>query len=348
MSSGTKTIGTVNGTPYYYTKTWNGGDGKYNSAGELNQHAYTMSNTVSHAVKNAGTFYDIPVASFTKTVALSSNDTVAAQNRLVQAIKTHEFNLAVSLGQMNETTAMICQTAHRLRKSFTQLKRGNLRSAALALGADPRKGKRDSVTISPSDVPSAWLELQYGWLPLLGDAHAAGEALASLTDPPRRTVVRSSFTRKWSKQTVVNSSWTKWTDEKIRLSYIVYLKESMSAPRSLGLLDPLSVAWELCPYSFVVDWFLPYGTYLENLNAIPHISGTIVTTDAWELTGLGIGNIKSATAFYGESRDIRRCSVSRTVSTTLPVAKPVFELPGRGNLSRFYNAASLLSNAFRL
>lgn len=42
----------------------------------------------------------------------------------------------------------------------------------------------------------------------------------------------------------------------------------MASAQSLGLLDPLTLAWELIPFSFVVDWFLPVGTYLSQLTAL--------------------------------------------------------------------------------
>jgi hypothetical protein len=32
-----------------------------------------------------------------------------------------------------------------------------------------------------------------------------------------------------------------------------------------GLLDPLAVAWELVPLSFVVDWFINVGSFLDSL-----------------------------------------------------------------------------------
>jgi hypothetical protein len=34
----------------------------------------------------------------------------------------------------------------------------------------------------------------------------------------------------------------------------------------LGMANPLSLAWELLPYSFVVDWFLPIGQFLSSLD----------------------------------------------------------------------------------
>jgi hypothetical protein len=36
---------------------------------------------------------------------------------------------------------------------------------------------------------------------------------------------------------------------------------------NVGLTNPLVVAWELVPFSFVVDWFLPLGDWLNGLDA---------------------------------------------------------------------------------
>lgn len=36
---------------------------------------------------------------------------------------------------------------------------------------------------------------------------------------------------------------------------------------SLGLLNPASLAWELVPLSFVVDWIVPVGPFLEAMTA---------------------------------------------------------------------------------
>jgi len=35
----------------------------------------------------------------------------------------------------------------------------------------------------------------------------------------------------------------------------------------MGLINPAEVAWELTPWSFVVDWFIPVGNFLEALTA---------------------------------------------------------------------------------
>lgn len=38
--------------------------------------------------------------------------------------------------------------------------------------------------------------------------------------------------------------------------------------QQLGLDDPLGLIWELTPYSFVVDWFLPVGQWLSSFRSI--------------------------------------------------------------------------------
>jgi hypothetical protein len=37
---------------------------------------------------------------------------------------------------------------------------------------------------------------------------------------------------------------------------------------SIGLINPSTVVWELIPFSFVVDWFLPIGNFLHGLSAL--------------------------------------------------------------------------------
>lgn len=46
-----------------------------------------------------------------------------------------------------------------------------------------------------------------------------------------------------------------------------YRARAADLPGRFGLLNPLSVAWELMPLSFVADWFLPIGSYLSGFDA---------------------------------------------------------------------------------
>ena len=44
--------------------------------------------------------------------------------------------------------------------------------------------------------------------------------------------------------------------------------DAVASAAQFGLTNPLLVAWEVVPFSFVVDWFLPVGDYLEGLTSL--------------------------------------------------------------------------------
>jgi hypothetical protein len=41
----------------------------------------------------------------------------------------------------------------------------------------------------------------------------------------------------------------------------------LATASEIGLTNPAEVAWELVPFSFVVDWAIPIGTFLGQLDA---------------------------------------------------------------------------------
>lgn len=57
-------------------------------------------------------------------------------------------------------------------------------------------------------------------------------------------------------------------ERSVRCQLDVYLKPGLTGLQKLGnytSLNPVSWAWELLPYSFVVDWFVDFGGYLRVL-----------------------------------------------------------------------------------
>jgi hypothetical protein len=60
--------------------------------------------------------------------------------------------------------------------------------------------------------------------------------------------------------------------QKIRHRVICQLGAVIDNPsiaylNSFGLINPLSIAWELVPWSFAIDWFVPVGKTLEAVTA---------------------------------------------------------------------------------
>jgi hypothetical protein len=55
----------------------------------------------------------------------------------------------------------------------------------------------------------------------------------------------------------------------------------MSIANSLGLSHDVTDLWEALPYSFVVDWFLPIQTFLEQFKPREVDPSWLLTLDAW-------------------------------------------------------------------
>lgn len=122
-------------------------------------------------------------------------------------------------------------------------------------------------------VSSAYLAVLYGILPILSDIQSAMQLLeqgvsalekkpltvtAEVSEPvppPRvnTTVIDmgSSFVGEWGVKGEVNC----FVDSPLQTTL-----------DGMGLLDPMSIAWNLLPLSFVIDWFLPVGAFVSGLS----------------------------------------------------------------------------------
>jgi len=55
-------------------------------------------------------------------------------------------------------------------------------------------------------------------------------------------------------------------DVKFSVTYAV-TSPAVASAKEIGLTNPLLIAWELLPFSFVADWFIPLGSYIGNMDA---------------------------------------------------------------------------------
>lgn len=212
-------------------------------------------------------------------------------SRLLQKVKEHSFDLGVALAEGKQAMGLLRHSVDSIAQAVGALRRGSKADAArILLGArgqtaasskSPRSriGRTDSVSLG--DVRQSWLELQFGWLPLLSDIHEAFSAYSALTDPPRVDRVRASARSHYTQD--INLTYYVLKCRVAYRRYVLYeMTEHLETARQLGLLDPTAIAWNLLPNSFLVDWFIPIGTYLENLQQIPMLKGRFLTVDQYE------------------------------------------------------------------
>jgi len=115
------------------------------------------------------------------------------------------------------------------------------------------------------DVSGLWLEYHFGWAPLVDDIQNAVKVLGS--NPPSQLIVGRG--RHFVHRNDVRGSY-QWSENsnynvKARVQAFVSISNAnLAQANQMGLLNPASVAWELVPFSFIVDWFIPVGRFLES------------------------------------------------------------------------------------
>jgi hypothetical protein len=214
-----------------------------------------------------------------------------------------EANLAQDYAQIHQLVDLIGGTTRRITTAFVNTKKGNFYGAATALwGGGARRIVKNKKLITgknpsaPEVLANNWLELQYGWKPLLQDIHGAFESLAQIrvADPFTQRVTASAvvtsedhlpiFHRNGPSKEVGLHNLYNSTTCKYVLRYRVddHLQQFL---HQTGFANPINLGWEVLPFSFVVDWFTPVGPFLETLsqwNGVTFVDGSVsLLTRRW-------------------------------------------------------------------
>lgn len=268
-----------------------------------------------------------------------ATDDLAILGRLRTAVAGNEINFGVFLGEGRDALRMIAKNATRIATALIALRRGQWDRAARALDLKNHKPAK----VRASD---RWLEMQYGWLPLLSDVYNGAEFLARTLDAPFVKTYRVRYKRP-GKLTPVPYTKPNIAECSTTTQLIARLTE-VDVPMLVGLTDPLSVAWELVPFSFIADWFLPIGNYLAARGLSQSLTGTFVTTKT-KRSRLRTdnytppGNIRYVNYFV----DYTYVKVERSVSTSLSVPLPSFKPLSKAlSWKHCVNAVALITSIF--
>jgi hypothetical protein len=254
---------------------------------------------------------DVGLSVSTETHFDTSAHNQAVRNLYAGLRKRQKFNTGVFLAELKESVGLIGESAIAIFKIISALKKGRVSDALKVIrnyaGGDSsrrlenrsqlnaRRRKKRQKPISKSDYASnMWLELQFGWLPILSDIHDLIELVSEgLTDDKEKVFSVSGYGNAdygyestprvedfdyshgiyspeiarchYQNRTIISKG-----KGNTRIGYTYTYKCSNSKLdflNQLGLINPLSVAWEIVPLSFVADWFLPIGNWLNSLTA---------------------------------------------------------------------------------
>lgn len=381
---------TCNGRPLeiggLYQRAWSGDD---RQPGEPpgTPHRYDGYHVYNrgHVLKETylgGTFYGSCKEPFTPSVQMfwDQNDELALINKLAEEINQHDWNALVFAGEIGKTVDQIANTARKLAQAAILTKKGRVHDAAKLLGTtwkEPeywrnKRGRIRRTRRTANDVVLArspvydWLALRYGWRPLCSDIYNLFKALENNPKPQKREI----RVQRW-KPFLYGSqynlggvlSWDGvdrsggWIKGRYTKRIIAkYTQPFQTLPQYFGMYDPRLVLWELLPWSFVIDWFIPVGTWIENcvaLDKTANWSPQYVTTvyQRWSagFDGYREGADPSAYVYtrYTYVGVFQRYGiVSRRVSTSLDVPKPVVRNPSIRGL-RALDALALMYSAVR-
>lgn len=248
-----------------------------------------------------------------------------AYEKFIDGIKGDSSSLGNAVGEWRDSVNMIARRAITIRKAWKKVRAGDPFGAieALTIPDDTKyrikealvrkdyvrpgskrghmRVRRDKFVSTEHYVSSMWLEMYFGFLPLMGDIH---DSLKVLSDPIRNLTKVSGTganQRHVSDRGYFTTSGTALDQCRI-FAEVRINNPNLALAERMGLVNPLAIAWELVPFSFVVDWFTNVGQIAESVTDLAGItilrggvtrktrgSGTLVESDGstvWNSFGL--------------------------------------------------------------
>lgn len=177
----------------------------------------------------------------------------------------------ITLLEWRSSLGMIGAGAGSLFRSANAVRKGNFAQALRELNVrDPHLQRR--LTRQYGDgrrLDRLWLELNFGWAPLIDDIrqmaavmgqHVPIERISSSASGPIDWVQNASFPGGYDNQSAYGVKKLRY------VSSVVAVNPNINLAKQLGLTNPVQVAWDAVPMSFVVDWFLPVNKFLSSLD----------------------------------------------------------------------------------
>lgn len=284
------------------------------------------------------------------------------RNRLITEMRLKAKDQSVNWGQAfaerRMTANLLADSLNRIARSVSALRRGNWREAGRFLKQSWRQ------------APETWLEYQYGWKPLIQDVHGSLDALKKFQDPTDWKVsvkgghrltadfFKAEKAYEGGMSFAMDITGKRTTGGFCRFDFEPTDTFMQLLGSNTGVTNPLLLAWELLPYSFVVDWGIQVGDYISSLDATQYLSfkgGSYSIRKEIEVHGTPKETFDLLTSPYYRTRPRstgkptaygRRFINSREVFSSWPLASaPRFKDPT--SLTHVANALSLLASALK-
>lgn len=333
---------------------------QYKTAVTPGGYKYTLRKSGELAAASASTY---PIDWLPMSSSTAYNRGLIAYLKHVNQVN-QSFQGLTFLGEARETLRMIRNPAQGLRNIMDAY----LSNCKMRKKSNPKNWKKN--------LSSTWLEYAFGMVPLFNDVKAMAETYNRLFELPKFVPVygfgrdeRDVPNRSFSNLITTNFPGNVDYFPKISLSRISrdetivkfrgYVRRddhaTLCGAAALAGFDPLQfipTAWELLPWSFLIDYFTNIGDVLEtSVVSRSNIAWTNVSTV-----------IKQTSAFYrtvagkeyqqgsdvevdGQASTATRSRRSVVRSTPSDLGVPTFQLELPGRAAQFANMTALFAQA---
>lgn len=204
-------------------------------------------------------------------VSLPSVNTLhdLAAVRLRAKVNQATLEGGLNLAEFGKTADFVSGAMVKTARALKAARRGNVKDVWNSL-----TGGKPLVDA----VSDGWLAFTYAFKPLASDVATSVRLLEEGLYLSPYKWVRTSRSRELRASSVYRTESTR--KHKTLVGQVRYgggIQYRVDQPvvatlSALGLTDPLTVAWELVPFSFVVDWFVPVNEYLAQVGPPKGIS----------------------------------------------------------------------------
>lgn len=210
--------------------------------------------------------------------------------KAAEAIRGHDFNAGLAAVEAKESLQTVVGTVQFFYRAAKAAKKGDWGGFAYAYrdwqtgrqayrwtgkseltpkGRTYKSWKENATApVRAGDIPGSILNVNLALMPMISDIRAAWEAYNKVVSTETRFVVRHGFRESGDignfRRSYTPSLGYILTDTVVHGQLVVYLHQSLSQWDSLGLTDVPSMLWEKLTLSWMIDYVINIGQFLQN------------------------------------------------------------------------------------
>ena len=206
------------------------------------------------------------------------------------AIRDEQMYIAQDLAEYRQTTSMFKKFAVGIRDAVRAVRKGDV---GKAVGLTKRMSLREQKAfikkrkkLDFSHLSSAILTTDYGVMPLASALYEANERMNHRFKKPVIRRFAQFSLEDGATPPFTHQGPVKWSGRWVASERAVIYAHMRQPNGQFHPGNPSELAWELVPFSFVIDWGFTIGDYLSSLgvmNGVSQVVGTVTRKEAYRL-----------------------------------------------------------------